>query len=142
MAQNVEEEGQDAEQQNLDQKLNVERDMERIVGTAEMAWEKMAVGNKMETEKNKTTAQAEKRTARTRKQMVKMRKQTVKMRKQTVKARKKAVGTQKTSSVNQKTEGESLYQNRRNTRQTDGRTILYTLKKKKLNQEQEQEFVY
>jgi hypothetical protein len=32
--------------------------------------------------------------------------------------------------------------NRRNTRQTDGRTILYTFKKKKLNQEQEQELVY
>jgi hypothetical protein len=64
MAQNAEEEGQDAEQQNLDQKLNVEWDTERIAGTAEIAWEKTAVGNKMETEKNKTTVQPEKRTAR------------------------------------------------------------------------------
>jgi hypothetical protein len=95
---------------------------------AEIAWEKTAVGNKMETEKNKTTAQAEKRMARTRKQTVKMRK--------TVK------GIRETAAVNEKTEGESLYQNRRNTRQTDGRTILYTLKKKILNQEQEQELVY
>jgi hypothetical protein len=52
------------------------------------------------------------------------------------------VGTRKTSAVNKKTEGESLYQNRRNTRQTDSRTILYTLNKKKLNREQEQELVY
>jgi hypothetical protein len=53
------------------------------------------------------------------------------------------VGTRKTSAVNQKTEGESLYQNRHNTRHTDGRTIPYTLKKKKkLNREQEQELVY
>jgi hypothetical protein len=36
----------------------------------------------------------------------------------------------------------SLYQNCRNTRQTDGRTILYNLKKKKLNKEQEQELVH
>jgi hypothetical protein len=112
----------------LDWKLNAEQDTERIAGTAETAWEKTAAGNKMETEKNKTTAQAEKRTARTRKQMVKMQK--------TVK------GIRKTVAVNEKTEGESLYQNRRNTRQTDGRTILYTLKKKKLNQAQGQELVY
>jgi hypothetical protein len=63
----VEEEGQGAEQQNLDRELNAERDMERITGTAETAWEKAAaetetawektaVGKKTETEKNKTTA--------------------------------------------------------------------------------------
>jgi hypothetical protein len=127
-AQNAEEEGRDVEQQNLDRKLNAERDTERIAGTAETAWEKTAVGNKMEMEKNKTTVQAEKRTAR--------------MRKRTVKMRKTVKGIRKTAAVNEKMEGESLYQNRHNTHQTDGRTILYTLKKKKLNQEQEQELVY
>jgi hypothetical protein len=55
----MEEEGRGTEQQNLDRKLNAERDTERIAGTAETAWEKTAVGNK--------TVQAEKRTARTRK---------------------------------------------------------------------------
>jgi hypothetical protein len=35
--------------------------------------------------------------------------------------------------VNEKTEWESLYQNRRNTRQMDGRMILYNLKKRKTN---------
>jgi hypothetical protein len=59
-----------------------------------------------------------------------------------VNMRKIVKGTQKTARVNRKTEGESLYHNHRNTYQTDGRTILYTLKKKKLNQEQEQELVY
>jgi hypothetical protein len=43
------------------------------------------------------------------------------------------VGTRKTSAVNKKMGGESLYQNRCNTCQTDSRTIPYTLKKKKLN---------
>jgi hypothetical protein len=42
---------------------------------------------------------------------------------------------QKTVAVNEKTEWESLYQNHHNTHQTDGRTILYTLKKKKMNRE-------
>jgi hypothetical protein len=51
----------------LDQKLNAERDTERLAGTVETAWDKTAVGNKMEMEKKKTTALAEKRTARTRK---------------------------------------------------------------------------
>jgi hypothetical protein len=133
MAQNTEQEGRGTEWQNLNKKLNAERDTERIAGTAETAWEKAAVGKKMETAK--TMVQTTKRTAE-------MWKQTVKMQKQTVKARKKAVGTQKTSAVNKKMEGESLYQNRRNTHQTDGRTIPYTLKKKKLNREQEQELVY
>jgi hypothetical protein len=133
MAQNAEEEGRGAEQQNLDRKLNAERDTERIAGTTETAWEKTAVGKKTETAK--TTAQTTKRMAETRKR-------TVKMRKQKVKARKKVVGTRKTSAVNKKMEGESLYQNCRNTHQMDGRTILYTLKKKKLNREQEQELVY
>jgi hypothetical protein len=59
-----------------------------------------------------------------------------------VNMRKTVTGTRKTARVNKKTEGGSLYQNRHNTRQTDGRTILYTLKKKKLNREQEQELVY
>jgi hypothetical protein len=44
------------EQQNLDRKLNAEWDTDRIMGTAETAWEKTAVGKKTETEKNKTTA--------------------------------------------------------------------------------------
>jgi hypothetical protein len=117
----------------LDKKLNAERDTERIAGTVETAWEKVAVGKK--TEMAKTTAQTTKRMAETQKQMVRMRKQTVK-------ARETAVGTWKTLVVNKKTEGGSLYQNHHNTRQTDGRTILYTLKKEKLNQEQEQELVY
>jgi hypothetical protein len=63
----VEEEGRGAEQQNLDRNLNAERDTERIAGMVETAWEKTAVGNKMETEKKKTMAMAEKRTVRTRK---------------------------------------------------------------------------
>jgi hypothetical protein len=110
----------------LNKKLNAEWDTERITGTAETAWEKAAVGKK--TEVAKTMAQTEKG-------MAEMRKRTVKMWKTTE-------GTRKTAGVNKKTEGGSLYQNRRNTRQTDGRTILYILKKKKLNQEQEQELVY
>jgi hypothetical protein len=40
--------------------------------------------------------------------------------------RKTVKVTQKTTGVNKKTEGGSLYQNHRNTRQTDGRTILST----------------
>jgi hypothetical protein len=114
----------------LDKKLNAERDTERITGTVETAWkkaaaetetvwEKAAVGKNMEAAK--TMAQTEKRMAETRKRTVKMRKTTQ--------------GTRKTAGVNKKTEGESLYQNCCNTRQTDSRTILYTLKKKKLNQE-------
>jgi hypothetical protein len=63
----VEEEGRGVEQQNLDREVNAERDTERLAGTVETAWEKTAVGTKMETEKKKTTALAEKRTARTRK---------------------------------------------------------------------------
>jgi hypothetical protein len=87
---------------------------------------KAAVGKKMEMAK--TTAQTEKRT--------------VEMQKITVKTRKTAERTCKPVVVNKKTEGESLYQNCRNTHSTDGRTILYTLKKKKLNQEQELRLVY
>jgi uncharacterized protein (DUF1501 family) len=120
----VEQEGQGAEQQNLNKKLNAERDTERIAGMAETAWEKAAaetettwekaaVGKKMETAK--TTVQTTMRTAE---------------------------GTRKTAGVNMKTEGGSLYQNRRHTRQTDSRTILYTLKQKKTNREQEQELDY
>jgi hypothetical protein len=56
--------------------------------------------------------------------------------------RKTVKVTRKTAGVNKKMEGGSLYQNRHNTRQTDGRTILYTLKQKKTNREQEQELVY
>jgi hypothetical protein len=78
MAQNTEEEGWGAEQQNLDRNLNVERDTERIAGTVETAWEKAAaetetawektaVGKKTEMEKRKTTVQAEKRMAKMRK---------------------------------------------------------------------------
>jgi hypothetical protein len=36
----VEQEGQGAEHQNLDKKLNTERDTERIAGMAETTWEK------------------------------------------------------------------------------------------------------
>jgi hypothetical protein len=148
MAQNAEQEGQGVEQQNLDNKLNVEWDMERIVGTAETAWEKVAAGAETaweraaagaetawekaavgkKTETAKTTAQTEKRTVETQKRTVKM--------------WKTAERTQKTAVVNKKIEGEFLYQNHRNTRQTDSRTILYNLKQKKLYQEQEQRFVY
>jgi hypothetical protein len=56
MARNAEEEGQGTEQQNLDRKLNTERDTDRIMGMAETVWEKAAVGKKTETEKDKTTA--------------------------------------------------------------------------------------
>jgi hypothetical protein len=103
------------EHQDLDRKLKAERDMEGIMGTAETAWEKAVVGNEME----KTTAQMEKTTVEMQKRMG--------MTKQT------AEGTRKTAVVNEKTEWESLYQNHHNTRQTDGRTILYNLKKKKMN---------
>jgi hypothetical protein len=43
----VEQEGWGMEHWNLDKKLNVKWDTERIVGTAEMVWEKMAA--RMET---------------------------------------------------------------------------------------------
>jgi hypothetical protein len=43
------------EQQNLDKKLNEERDMERITGMAETVWEKAAVG----TETKKTGRDSE-----------------------------------------------------------------------------------
>jgi hypothetical protein len=43
----------------LDRKLKAERDMERIAGTADTAWEKAAVGKKTEMETGKTTAQTE-----------------------------------------------------------------------------------
>jgi hypothetical protein len=128
MAQNAEEEGRGVEQQNLDRKLNVEWDTERIAGTAETAWEKATAGEKTETANQTTMAQSEKRMAETRKRAVNM--------------WKIVKGTRKTAMVNKKTEGESLYQNRCNTHQTDSRMILYTLKKKELNREQEQELVY
>jgi hypothetical protein len=154
MAQNVEQEGWGVEQQNLNKKLNTERDTERIAGMAETAWEKAVVGKKTET--TKTMAQTAKRMAETWKRTVKMWKRTVKMqktaegtrktaegtRKTAEGTRKTAEGTRKTAVVNTKMEGESLYQNCHNTHQMNGRTILYTLKKKKLNQEQEQRLVY
>jgi hypothetical protein len=104
----------------LDKKLNAEWDMERIVGMAETAWEKAAARNKTEMEMAMTTVQTEKRI---------------------INMQKTAEGTWKTVVVNKKMEEESLYQNHHNTHQTDGRTILYTVKKKKLNQEQEQRLV-
>jgi hypothetical protein len=61
------------------------------------------------------------------KEMAQTMKRTAEMRKQMVKMQKQMVKTWKTAVVNKKTEGESLYQNRRNTHQTDGRTILYNL---------------
>jgi hypothetical protein len=88
------------EHQNLDRKLKAEWNMEGSVGIVGTAWEKAAVGPKMEMEMEKKTMW--KRTAVT---------------------------------ENEKTEWESLYQNRCNTRQMDGRTILYNLKKRKTNQE-------
>jgi hypothetical protein len=104
---------------NLDKKSNAEWDTERIAGMAETAWERAAVGEKMETEMTKTTARVEKRT---------------------VKTEKTVDRTQKTVVVNEKTKWESLYQNCCNARQTDGRMILCNFKQKKeLNQEQEQE---
>jgi hypothetical protein len=96
------------EYQNLHKKLNAEWDTERITGTAETAWEKVAVGKKTETAK--TTAQTEKRTVEMWKRMINM--------------WKTAEETQKTAVVNK---WESLYQNRHNTRQMDGRMILYNL---------------
>jgi hypothetical protein len=103
----------------LDRKLKVEQDMERIAGMVETSWEKAAVGKKTEMEMEKTTAQTEKTVVETQKRMV--------MTKQT------AEWTRKTAVVNEKTEWESLYQNHCNTRQMDGRTILYNLKQKKMN---------
>jgi hypothetical protein len=44
--------------------------------------------------------------------------------------------------MNGKMEGGSLYQNHRNTRQMDSRMILYILKQKKMNQEQELKLVH
>jgi hypothetical protein len=115
-----------AEHQNLDRKLQVERDTEGIARTVETVWEKAAVGKKTETEMEKTMAQMEKT-------IVEMQKTIVEMQKRMVETKQIAEGTQKTTVVNEKTEWESLYQNRHNTRQTDGRTILYNLKKKKTN---------
>jgi RNase H-fold protein (predicted Holliday junction resolvase) len=88
----------------------------------------VAVGKKTETANKMTMAQTEKIT--------------VEARKRTVNTWETAEETRKTVAVNKKMEGESLYQNHRNTRQTDGMTILYILKKKKLNQEQGQELVH
>jgi ABC-type Fe3+-citrate transport system substrate-binding protein len=93
--------------------------MEESVGTVETVWEKMAVGTKTEMEKKMT--QTEKTTAKTEKRMVETQ--------QTIE------GTRETIVVNEKTEWEYLYQNRCNIRQTDGRMILYNLKKRKMNQE-------
>jgi hypothetical protein len=109
----------------LDRKLKAEQDMEGSAGTVETSWENTAVGTEtaweIETETEKKTAQTEKTTAKTEKR--------------TVETEKTVEGTRKTVVVNKKTEWESLYQNHHNTCQTDGRTILYNLKKKKLNQE-------
>jgi hypothetical protein len=88
MAQTSEQEGQGADHQNLDEKLNAEQDMERIVGTAETAWEKVAVGKKMEMEIAKIMVQMEKRMVET---------------------EKIVEGTWKTTVVNKKTKWESLY---------------------------------
>jgi hypothetical protein len=72
MAQNAEQEGQGTEHQNLDKKLNAERDMERIAGMVETAWEKVAMGKKTEMAKKTTTAQMEKRTVEAQKRTVNM----------------------------------------------------------------------
>jgi hypothetical protein len=87
---------------------------EKVAVGKKTAWEKAAVGNKTETEKKKIKTRTE----------------------------KTMEGTWKTVVVNEKTEWESLYQNHCNTRQTDGRIILYNLKQKKMNREQEQRLVY
>jgi hypothetical protein len=47
--------------------------------------------------------------------------------KRMVKTRKTVKETRKIAAVNEKMKWESLYQNRRNIHQTDGRTILYNL---------------
>jgi hypothetical protein len=60
MAQNAEQGGQGVEWKNLNKKLNTERDMERIMGAVEKAWEKVAVEKKTEMAKRKTVAQTEK----------------------------------------------------------------------------------
>jgi hypothetical protein len=66
----MEQEGRGAERQNLNKKLNAERDMERITGTTETSWEKAAVGKK--TEMVQKTVQTEKRMAETQKRTVQM----------------------------------------------------------------------
>jgi cytochrome c5 len=68
------------------------------------------VGKKTEMAKKTTTAQTEKIMVEARKRMVN--------------TRKTAEETRKTAAVNKKTEGESLYQNRCNTCQTDGMTMI------------------
>jgi hypothetical protein len=130
---------QNAEHQNLDRKLKAEWDTEGIAGTAETAWEKMAVG--METAWEKAVV-GKKTETETEKTMAQMEKTMVEMQKRTVGTQKTAEGTRKTTVVNEKTEWESLYQNHHNTHQMDGRTILYNLKQKKTNREQEQRLVY
>jgi hypothetical protein len=76
------------------------------------------------------------------KTMVRTEKTTGETQKRKVKTEKTMEGTQKTAAVNEKMKWESLYQNRRNTHQMDGRTILYNLKQKKTNREQELRLVY
>jgi hypothetical protein len=55
------------------------------------------------------------------------------MEKRTAEMEESVGRTQKTMAVNEKMEWESLYQNCHNTCQTDGRIILYKLKKRKMN---------
>jgi hypothetical protein len=102
---------QNAEHQNLDRKLKVEQDTEGITGTAETAWEKAAVETKMEMEKK----------------MAQTKKTTAKMEKRMLEIKQTAEGARKTTAVNEKIEWESSYQNRCNTCEMDGRTILYNL---------------
>jgi hypothetical protein len=59
--------------QNLGRKLKAEWDTEGIVGTAETAWEKAAVGTKTEMETEKKTTQMEKTMAKMEKRMVETR---------------------------------------------------------------------
>jgi hypothetical protein len=69
-------------------------------------------------------------------------KTTAKMEKRMVETKQTVEGTWKTTMVNKKMEWEFLYQNHHNTRQTDGRMILYNSKKGKMNREWEQRLVH
>jgi hypothetical protein len=122
MAQNTEQEGWGTEHWNLDEKLNAERDMETeniMVDTEKMAvmemeetLEEMSVENIKAETAAETTEEAMKRTGE--------------MQEMEMEIENK---TEELESV------ADLYQNRCNTCQMDGEMILYTSKRKKLNQE-------
>jgi hypothetical protein len=121
---------QNMEHQNLDRELKADRDMEGIAGTAETVWEKTAA--EMETAWEKVAVR-KKTEMETTKKMVQAERTIAKMEKRMVETEMAVEATQKTAAVNEKTEWESLYQNRHNTCQTDGRMSLYNLKMKSRN---------